>query len=87
MKLEVQKNKFNLLDLDYEMMQTVLNGIICEKSRLGEKLSYLTTCLLKSNFQEDNEEIKVQIDYLTSKKDHLNEIIENLKTTLENIEI
>ena len=54
MDLKFHENKFVITNLDYEMVQIILNGITCERKKLAEKISYLTTCLFK-NYSENQQ--------------------------------
>jgi|LakMenEpi03Aug12_release.lakeMendotaPanAssembly.Ray.scaffolds.fasta_scaffold658780_1 hypothetical protein len=85
MYLELKDNKYNLLDLDYEMLQLVINGIDCEKRSLIDKIAHLTTYLFKDSSLSQKEQFKVQIEYLKDKNDELTELLMTLKEQMENI--
>jgi ABC-type iron transport system FetAB ATPase subunit len=87
MKLEQKDGKYILVDLDYEMINIVINGIKCERSVLIDKISNLTS-LLFQNYSEENKEIfRNQLDYLKQRNDELNETIKKLSKQLEDLPI
>jgi hypothetical protein len=86
MDLQFDDNKFVLTNLDYEMVQIILNGITCERMKLVEKISYLTSSL----FVEDSSvnlknEYRIYIDYLNSKNKELTKIVNDINLKLESI--
>jgi len=85
MYLEFKDNKYNLLDLDYEMFHIVINGIDCEKKRLIDKIAHLTTYLFKDYTTNQKEEFKVQIEYLKEKNDELTKLMASLNEQMENM--
>ena len=89
MKLDFSKKDglFALKDIDYEMMQLIINGIECERSRIVDKISHLTTYLFKDYPDYQKEEFKVQIEYLKEKNESLTETIKALQTYVTNVPI
>jgi hypothetical protein len=85
MDLQFHDNKFVITNLDYEMVQIILNGITCERKKLAEKISYLTTCLFKNYSENQQNEFRVQIDYLKNKNEELNEIVNECNSILESM--
>lgn len=83
MKLEFHNNRFVLSDLDYEMIRIILNGITCERKKLVDKISYLTTCLYKDYSEKQKDEFRIQIDYLKNHNDKLNDIVNECDLILE----
>jgi hypothetical protein len=83
MKLEFHNNRFVLSDLDYEMIRIILNGITCERKKLVDKISYLTTCLYKDYSESQKDEFRIQIDYLKNHNDKLNDIVNECDLILE----
>jgi ABC-type iron transport system FetAB ATPase subunit len=87
MNLEQKDGKYILVDLDYEMINIVINGIKCERSVLIDKISNLTS-LLFQNYSEENKEIfRNQLDYLKQRNDEINETIKKLSKQLEDLPI
>jgi hypothetical protein len=85
MYIEYKDNKYNLVDLDYEYLQLIINGINSEKNHLVDKISNLTTYLFKDSSLSQKEQFKIQLEYLKHKHNELTEIVLNLKEQLENI--
>jgi predicted site-specific integrase-resolvase len=83
MKLEFHNNKFVLSNLDYEMVQIILNGITCERKKLVEKITYATTCLYKDYSEVQKDEFRNQIDYLKYQNEQLNDIVNECNLILE----
>jgi hypothetical protein len=67
------------------MVQIILNGITCERKKLSEKISYLTTCLFKNYTENQKNEFRVQIDYLKDKNQELIEIVNDFNLKLESM--
>lgn len=87
MKLEQKDGKYILVDLDYEMINIVINGIKCERSVLIDKISNLTSLLFQSYSEENKEIFRNQLDYLKQRNDELNETIKKLSKQLEDLPI
>jgi len=85
MDLQFHDNKFVITNLDYEMVQIILNGITCERKKLAEKISYLTTYLFKDYSETQKNEFRMQIDFLKNKNEELSEIVNNCNLVLENM--
>jgi hypothetical protein len=85
MDLQFHDNKYIISNLDYEMVQIILNGITCERKKLGEKISYLTTCLFKNYTETQKNEFRIQIDYLKDKNQELIEIVNDFNLRLESM--
>ena len=85
MDLQFHENKFSITNLDYEMVKIILNGITCERKKLIEKISYLTTYLFKDYSETQKIEFRMQIDFLKNKNEELNEIVNHFNSLLENM--
>jgi hypothetical protein len=85
MDLQFHDNKFVITNLDYEMVQIILNGITCERKKLADKISYLTTYLFKDYSETQKIEFREQIDYLKNKNEELSEIVNNFNSLLESM--
>jgi hypothetical protein len=85
MDLQFDDNKFSITNLDYEMVQIILNGITCERKKLAEKISYLTTYLFKDYSETQKIEFREQIDYLKNKNEELSEIVNRFNSLLESM--
>lgn len=85
MDLQFHDNKFSITNLDYEMVQIILNGITCERKKLAEKISYLTTCLFKEYTETQKNEFRIQIDYLKNRNEELSEIVNDCTSILESM--
>lgn len=83
MKLELKNNKFSVSNLDYEMVQIILNGIEYEKNKVGEKISYVTSCLYKDYSENEKNEFMTQINYLKNHNEKLNEIVNEFSLLIE----
>jgi hypothetical protein len=87
MKLELKNNKFSVSNLDYEMVQIILNGIEYEKNKVGEKISYVTSCLYKDYSENEKNEFMTQINYLKNHNEKLNEIVSEFSLLIEKIDL
>jgi hypothetical protein len=87
MKIAFEIDKFVLSDIDYELMQTILLGIISERKRMSEKISHLSSFLYKNYTDEQKEEFKIQIAYIKEKEIRLNEIVDTCNYYIENMPI
>jgi hypothetical protein len=67
------------------MVQIILNGITCERKKIVEKISYLTTYLFKDYSETQKIEFRMQIDYLKNKNEELSEIVKDFNSRLENM--
>ena len=86
MDLQFNDNKFVLTNLDYEMMQIILNGITCERMKLVEKISYLTSSLFVEDYSVNlKNEYRIYIDYLNDKNKELTKIVNDINLKLESI--
>ena len=85
MDLQFHDNKFVITNLDYEMVQIILNGITCERKKIVEKISYLTTYLFKDYSETQKIEFREQIDYLKNKNEELSEIVNECNSRLESM--
>jgi hypothetical protein len=85
MDLQFHDNKFVINDLDYEMVQIILNGITCERKKLADKIACLTTCIFKDYYETQKNEFRMQIDYLKNKNEELSEIVNNCNLRLESL--
>ena len=85
MDLQFHDNKFSITNLDYEMVQIILNGITCERKKIVEKISYLTTYLFKDYSETQKIEFRMQIDYLKNKNEELSEIVKDFNSRFENM--
>jgi hypothetical protein len=83
MKIDIKEDKYIISELDYEMVQVILNGLECERKRFVEKISVLTTYLFKDYPESTKEEFRVQIEYLKEKNDELLLSIKNLSEQIE----
>jgi len=84
MDLEFKDNKYSITDLDYEMIQIVLNGMTCEKKKISDKLAYAKTCIFKDYSENQKDEFRVQIEYLELKIEEINDVVNKLYIQLEN---
>ena len=84
MDLQFHDNKFVINDLDYEMVQIILNGITYERKKLADKIAYLTTCIFKDYSENQKDEFRVQIEYLKLKIEEINDVVNKLYIQLEN---
>jgi hypothetical protein len=86
MDLQFNDNKFVLTNLDYEMVQIILNGITCERMKLVEKISYLTSSLFVEDYSVNlKNEYRIYIDYLNEKNKELTKIVNDINLKLESI--
>lgn len=85
MDLQFHDNKFIINDLDYEMVQIILNGITYERKKLADKIAYLTTSIFKDYTETQKNEFRMQIDYLKNKNEELSEIVNNCNLRLESL--
>lgn len=83
MKLEFKNNKFSVSNLDYEMVQIILNGIEYEKNKVGQKISYVTSCLYKNYSENQKNEFMTQINYLKNENKKLNEIVNEFNLLIQ----
>ena len=86
MHLEIKDNKFVITNLDYEMVQVILNGITCERKKLADKIAYLTAYLFKDYYLETQKnEFRMQIDFLKNRNEKLIQIVNDFNLQLENM--
>lgn len=83
MKLELKNKKFSVSNLDYETVQIILNGIQYEKNKVGEKISYVTSCLYKNYSENEKNEFTTQINYLKNHNEKLNKIVNEFRLLIE----
>lgn len=83
MDLKFENNKFVITDLDYEMVQIILNGIIFQRNKISEKISYLTICIFNDSSENQKNEFRMQMNYFKNKNEELNKIINDCNLTLE----
>jgi hypothetical protein len=83
MKLEFNDNQYVLSNLDYEMIQIILNGLKCERSKIAEKISYLTTCLFKDYSEIQKDEFLLQIEFFKTKNQNLYDIVNECNLVLD----
>ena len=84
MDLQFNDNKFVLTNLDYEMMQIILNGITCERMKLAERISYLTSSLFVEDYSVNlKNEYRIYIDYLNHKNKELTKIVNDINLKFE----
>lgn len=83
MDLKFENNKFVITDLDYEMVQIILNGIIFQRKKISEKISYLTICIFNDSSENQKNEFRMQMNYFKNKNEELNKIINDCNLTLE----
>jgi hypothetical protein len=87
MKIAFEIDKFVLSDIDYELMQTILLGIISERKRMSEKISHLSSFLYRSYTEEQKEQFKIEIAYIKEKETELNQIVDSCNLHIENMPI
>ena len=87
MKIAFEINRFVLSDIDYELIQTILLGIISERKRMGEKISHLSSLLYRNYTEEQKEQFKIEIAYITEKEIQLKQIVEDCNSHIENMPI
>ena len=84
MDLEFKDNSYSITNIDYEMIQIVLNGMTCERKKIADKLAYAKTCLFKDYSENQKDEFRVQIEYLELKIEEINNVVNKLYIQLEN---
>lgn len=87
MKIAFEIDKFVLSDIDYELMQTILLGIISERKRMSEKISHLSSFLYRNYTEEQKEQFKIEIAYIKEKETELNQIVDSCNLHIENMPI
>ena len=87
MKIAFEIDKFVLSDIDYELMQTILLGIISERKRMSEKISHLSSFLYRNYTDEQKEQFKIEIAYIKEKETELNQIVDSCNLHIENMPI
>ena len=87
MKIAFEIDKFVLSDIDYELMQTILLGIISERKRMSEKISHLSSFLYRNYTEEQKEQFKIEIAYIKEKEIQLKQIVEDCNSHIENMPI
>ena len=87
MKIAFEIDKFVLSDIDYELMQTILLGIISERKRMSEKISHLSSFLYRNYTEEQKEQFKIEIAYIKAKETELNQIVHSCSLHIENMPI
>jgi hypothetical protein len=87
MKIGFQDESFFLLDIDYEMMQTILLGLDSERKRMNDKISKISLLLHKNYIKEQKEDFKVQLAYIKEKQKNLSETIHYCHAKIESFPI
>lgn len=89
MKLDFDnyRNKFVISDMDYDMIQLVINGLECERKKIVDKISVLSNYLWKEYSKEQIEGFKIQIHYLKDKNENLKSLIEEYISIIESVRI
>lgn len=87
MKLGFQDESFFLLEIDYELMQTILLGLDSERKRMNDKTSQISLLIHKGYTKEQKEDFKVQLAYIKEKQKQLSETIHYCHAKIENIPI
>jgi hypothetical protein len=85
MDLKFENNKFDITDLDYEMVQIILNGIIFQRNKISEKISYLTICIFNDSSEIQKNEFRMQMNYFKKKNEELTNILNDFNLILENM--
>lgn len=85
MKIGFENNRFVLSDIDYELMETILNGLTYERNLISEKIATLSDCLFKDYSQDQKEEFKTQIGYMQDKQSALNQKIHSFTCFIEDL--
>jgi hypothetical protein len=85
MDLEFKDNSYSIKNIDYEMIQIVLNGMTCERKKIADKLAYAKTCLFKDYSENQKDDFRVQIEYLKLKIEEIKDIVNKFNIELENI--
>jgi hypothetical protein len=83
MNLEINDKKFVITNLDYDMLQVILNGLSCERNKLIDKITYLTTYLFKDYSETEKIQFRMQIDFLNKRNDELIKIVNDFNLQLE----
>ena len=84
MDLEFKDNSYSITNIDYEMIQIVLNGMTCERKKIADKLAYATSCIFKDYSENQKDEFRVQIEYLKLKIEEINDVVNKFNIELEN---
>lgn len=87
MKLGFQDESFFLLDIDYELMQTILLGLDSERKRMNDKISKISLLIHKAYTKEQKEDFKVQLAYIKEKQKQLSETIHYCHSKIEKVPI
>lgn len=82
-----KNNSFVIKNINYEMIELIINGLNCERKNIVDRLSLLTTYLYKNYPEQQKEEFKVQIKYLKEKNEQLTLLIDSMKLYVMNIPI
>ena len=84
MELEFKDNSYSITNINYEMIQIILNGMNCERKKIVDKLAYAKTCIFKDYSENQKDEFRVQIEYLKLKIEEINDVVNKLYIQLEN---
>lgn len=87
MKLGFQDESFFLLEIDYELMQTILLGLDSERKRMNDKISEISALIYKGYTKEQIEDFKIQLAYIKEKQKQLSETINYCYAKIESIPI
>jgi hypothetical protein len=87
MKIGFQDESFFLLDIDYEMMQTILLGLDSERKRMNDKIAKISLLLHKNYTKQQKEDFKVQLAYIKEKQKNLSETINYCHSKIESFPI
>ena len=84
MDLEFKDNSYSITNIDYEMIQIVLNGMTCERKKIADKLAYAKSCIFKDYSENQKDDFRVQIEYLKLKIEEIKDIVNKFNIELEN---
>lgn len=84
---DIDRNKFVITEIDYDMIQLVVNGLECERKKIVDKISVLSNYLWKDYSKSQKDDFKFQISFLKEKNENLKSLIEDYISIIENVPI
>lgn len=89
MKINFDNKKagFVISEIDYEMMQILMNGLYNERKKIIDKISDLNTYLFKDYLEYQKTEFRVQISHLKEKNEKLTKTFNAFDLYFKNIPI
>lgn len=82
MKISVEKGVFVISDIEFEMMQNIINGLVVQKEKYEKQIDDLNDCLKKDIPVKQIDDYNELLDYICEKHKELENIIGDCQAIL-----